>query len=102
MQPHKLHSTNARLTVQVNEAQASYSHAVGVCSDVGTYAGGFFVRPNTIDFAKSFKMFLTPWENPIGLVLVGVIFAVFFILLYWTLRKDKQDILLVSIHRTVF
>ena len=83
----------------MNEAQTSYSYAVGVCSHVGTYAGGFFVRPNTIDYAKSLKLFLAPWENPIGIILVGVIFIVFFILLYWALRKDMQDKLLVSQHQ---
>ena len=71
---------------------------MGVCSEVGTYAGGFFVRPRTIDFAKSLKMFLTPWENPVGIIVVGVIFILFFVLLYWALRKDKKDVLLVSVH----
>ena len=83
--------------VQVNEAQTTHSHSVGVCSEVGTYAGGFFVRPNTIDFVESFQMFTQPWQNPIGLILVGVIFILFFILLYWALRNDKKDKLLVSI-----
>jgi len=82
--------------VQINEAQTLYSHAVGVCSQVGTYAGGFFVRPNTIDFDKSFKMFLKPWENPVGLILIAVIFGLFFLLLYWSLRRDKRDKLLVG------
>ena len=86
-----------QLTVQMNEAQTSVSHAVGVCSEVGTFAGGFFVRPNKINFRESLKMFLTPWENPIGLILVTVIFLLFFILLYWAIRKDKQDALLASI-----
>jgi len=81
----------------MNEAQTSVSHAVGVCSEVGTFAGGFFVRPNKINFRESLKMFLTPWENPIGLILVTVIFLLFFILLYWAIRKDKQDALLASI-----
>jgi len=88
--------------VQINEAQTLYSHAVGVCSEVGTYAGGFFVRPNAIDFAESFKMFARPWENPIGILLVSVIFLLFFILLYWALRKDKQDALLVCVRLTLF
>ena len=83
--------------VQINEAQSSFSHTVGVSSQVGTYGGGFFVRPNTIDFADSLAMFLTPWENPIGLILVGAIFILFFILLYWALRQDKKDVLLVRI-----
>jgi len=71
-------------------------YSVGICSEVGTYAGGFFVRPNKIDYAKSLAMFLQFWENPVGLILVGVIFILFLILLYWALRKDKQDALLVS------
>jgi len=81
----------------VNEAQTSYYHSVGVCSELGSYGGGFFVRPNTIDFAKSLKGFETWWENPIGVILVTVIFTLFFILLYWALRKDKEDNLLVSL-----
>jgi len=85
------------MIVQINDAQTLYSHAVGVCSQLGTYAGGFFVRPNTIDFAKSFEMFTRPWENPIGIILISVIFALFFILLYWALSKDKQDALLVRL-----
>jgi len=85
----------------VNEAQSSYFYSVGVCSEVGTYGGGFFVRPNTIDYTKSLKMFLTPWENPIGVILVCVIFALFFLLLYWSLRKDKQDKLLVSLSQSM-
>ena len=85
------------LTVQINEAQTTYLHAVGAASEVGTYAGGFFVRPNTIDFVKSMKMFLKPWENPIGIILVSVIFGLFFLLLYWALRADKKDKLLVCI-----
>ena len=47
-------------------------------------------------------MFLTPWENPIGILLICVIFALFFILLYWSLRKDKQDKLLVSLSQSVY
>jgi len=83
--------------VQINEAQSSFSHTVGVSSQVGTYGGGFFVRPNAADVDRSVEMFVTLWENPIGLVMVGAIFVLFFVLLYWALRQDKKDALLVRI-----
>jgi len=47
-------------------------------------------------------MFSRPWENPIGIILVGVIFALFFILLYWALRQDKRDTLLVCMQPMMF
>ena len=83
----------------MNEAQTSHMYAVGVCKEVGTYAGGFFVAPNSIDISK--LTFAHLFENPIGLILVAVIFGLFFLLLYWALRKDKQDRLLVSFHHTI-
>jgi len=81
----------------VNEAQTSHAHAVGVCSGVGTYAGGFFVRPNKINFSETLMMFTTPWKNPVGIILVAAIFLLFFVLLFWAVRTDKKDALLVSV-----
>lgn len=66
------------------------------CNHLSSFAGSFIVKPNSIDIVKTIDMFLTPWQNPVGLILVCVLWLFFILALLWARRKDKLDALLVS------
>ena len=57
-----------------------------------TFAGGFFVAPNPIDFSKAFAGFTNLSENPVCFSVVLSIFGVYLILLFWARREDRKDI----------
>lgn len=61
-----------------------------------TFAGGFFVAPNPIDFAKAFAGFSNLAENPVAFATVLSIFGVYLLLLFWARREDRKDIQRVS------
>lgn len=59
-----------------------------------SFAGDFFVPPNSIDWSKiSLDELL---NNPIVFIVVMVIFGMYFILLIWARRADKKDLDKVS------
>jgi len=66
------------------------------CEHLSSFAASFLVKPNSLDVVKNLKMFLTPWQNPVGLILVLVLWVLFALALLWARRKDKLDSLMVS------
>ena len=61
-----------------------------------TFAGGFFVMPNPIDFSKAFAGFANLADNPVTFATVLSIFGVYLILLFWARREDRKDVERVS------
>lgn len=57
-----------------------------------TFAGGFFVMPNPIDFSKAFAGFANLAENPVAFATVLSILGAYLILLFWARREDRKDI----------
>ncbi len=60
-----------------------------------SFAGGFFVAPNPIDFDKPFARFANLSENPVSFSTVLAIFGVYLIMLFWARREDRKDIIKV-------
>eukprot|EP00794_Sanderia_malayensis_P014077 gene14077-15546_t len=58
-----------------------------------SFAGGFFVAPNPIDFDKAFAGFANLAENPVAFSTVLAMFGVYLIMLFWARREDRKDIL---------
>ena len=61
-----------------------------------SFAGGFFVAPNPIDFDKAFAGFANLAENPVAFSTVLAIFGVYLMMLFWARREDRKDIIKVS------
>ena len=76
--------------------KTSLGHLHCQCTHLTSFAGGFLVMPNTLDLQKDIAMFLTFWENPVGMAAVIVILVGYGLLLVWARRKDKTDKLRVS------
>lgn len=76
--------------------KSTFDVIVCKCQHLSSFAASFVVKPNTIDIVKSLNMFLKPWQNPVGLVLVCVLWLLFVLALLWARRKDKFDAVMVS------
>ena len=57
-----------------------------------TFAGGFFVAPNPIDFSKAFAGFANLADNPVAFATVLSIFGIYLLLLFWARREDRKDV----------
>lgn len=95
---------------QVNTDMSTPSHLVG--SFIGDMVGGvsdpipsskiFFVPPNTLHLAADLKKLanLENWvefyRNPVGIITVGSILALYALLLIWAHKRDKLDDLMVT------
>ncbi len=66
-----------------------------------SFAGGFFVAPNPIDFDKAFAGFANLSENPVAFSTVLAMFGVYLIMLFWARREDRKDLLKVFKFYTV-
>ncbi|XP_013386761.2 polycystic kidney disease protein 1-like 2 [Lingula anatina] len=68
----------------------------------GSFAAGLFIPPNTIDFDKVFGNFgALLAQSPHVLILMCSIVALYFLLLIWARRKDKQDMLMWTHHHVL-
>ena len=47
--------------------------------------------PNKLNFKEDLAMFLNFWQNPVGIIAVCVVLAVYIILVVYARRKDKID-----------
>ena len=61
------------------------------CTHMTSFAGGFFVVPNAINWREDLAMFLRFWENPIGLAVVFIILGLYVLALVWARRQDRRD-----------
>ena len=52
--------------------------------------------PNNLNFKEDVAMFLNFWQNPVGIIVVCVVLAVYIILVVLARRKDKKDAIKVS------
>lgn len=76
--------------------KSSFDVIVCNCQHLSSFAASFVVKPNSIDIVKSLDMFLKPLQNPVGLVLVCILWLLFVFASLWARRKDKSDALMVS------
>ena len=70
------------------------SATVCECNHLTTFAGGWVVVPNTIDWNYVFNNF-DFYKNPTLYVTESVILIVYIIAVIWARHKDKKDIQLV-------
>ena len=67
---------------------------VCVCTHLTTFAGGWVVVPNTIDWNYVFSN-ADFYKNPTLYITEIVIVVVYIIAFIWARRKDKKDVELV-------
>ena len=84
-----------RPTIRVMAKQKPKVHKKKVIKRA-TFAGGFFVAPNPIDFSKAFAGFANLAENPVAFATVLSIFGIYLLLLFWARREDRKDVERVS------
>ncbi|KAJ8304148.1 hypothetical protein KUTeg_017731, partial [Tegillarca granosa] len=61
-------------------------------------SGSFFVLPNFIDPFADAKLFLTFFENPVVVSIAIMIWCVYFFLIYWARKADRNDIEKVGVN----
>ena len=88
-------NTWVNFPVQVS-LETTRSEIVCMCSHMTSFAGGFLVMPNKLDFKKDIAKFLTFWENPVGIIAVSVVLFLYIIIVIFARRKDRMDFLRVS------
>ncbi|CAF0835622.1 unnamed protein product [Adineta ricciae] len=72
-----------------------------LCTHLTTFGSDFYVPPNTIDFKTVFTKFKTLHENAAVFSTVIVIFGLYLLAAIWARRKDKQDLVKVSLTQRV-
>ena len=82
------HSRQAHSTQKLNQPERVKKKKI----TRATFAGGFFVAPNPIDFSKAFAGFANLAENPVAFATVLSILGLYLILLFWARREDRKDI----------
>lgn len=63
-----------------------------MCNHLTALSGSFFVLPNFIDPFADAKLFLTFFENPVVVSIAIIIWCVYFFLIYWARKADRNDI----------
>ena len=62
-----------------------------LCDHLTAFAGGLLVMPNDLNLKEDIAMFLTFWENPVGIIAVSVVIGIYIIVLPFARRKDRED-----------
>ena len=62
-----------------------------LCNHLTSFAGGFIVMPNKLNFKEDLAMFLKFWQNPVGIIAVCFVLCIYIILVVFARRKDTND-----------
>ncbi|XP_070574001.1 polycystin-1-like protein 2 [Ptychodera flava] len=73
----------------------SYTHCL--CNHLTVFGMSMFVMPNTVDFVKDAKLFLTFVDNPVVVSTVGAVFLVYLVLAVFARKKDEKDRALATV-----
>uniref|UniRef100_A0A4W3IMU0 Polycystin 1 like 2/pseudo n=1 Tax=Callorhinchus milii TaxID=7868 RepID=A0A4W3IMU0_CALMI len=63
-----------------------------LCNHLTFFSSSFFVMPNTVDVSKTLELFATFSNNPVVVMTVACIFALYLLAVIWARRKDQQDV----------
>lgn len=85
--------TASTLFLQVG-MRSNLQYTECTCSHLSTFASGFQIPMNTIDFSDSAWLHLA--DNPVAFAFGICVIGLYLVLLIWARKKDKLDTLLVS------
>lgn len=67
------------------------------CNHLTFFAGRFDVTPNLLDFSKIHHWFGDIHNNPYIVIVLSSIYVIFFLISIWAWRRDKKNIIKVSL-----
>lgn len=81
------------ITVLQVDLKSNSTHLICRCNHLTSFGGNFIQAPNPIDFDKVFAEFgnLSESGNVAVLVTIVLFFLLYFVLLVFARRADKQD-----------